>query len=285
SGTNEIKTLINCGIETFTVIIDVIKWRVSRPTNNDVAHTILYPVHLGMKTITTINQRDFIIIVIQDGFVPGYLCQSGSLQSNTCKSSSEAVTYIYQQAFFTKTRLDGLLVMGFDDPEICKTLLTDVHFHPYNFKIGNIILTIFKIGKSNNSNWNYAGKGYLSSFVYNFHKTRSLFVQEFSNKEAIVRIYQNFQEAYVFRSTLFGLEHEQTKSEINKEQNLTCTVEKWQNEQIMQNQESNIIKLITELKKIYPLDYTIKDCELHAWKALLRHTGCTNITPFGKESK
>ncbi|CAG8791468.1 10783_t:CDS:2, partial [Gigaspora rosea] len=72
------------------------EWWVSRPTNNDVEHMILYP----------------------DGFEPRYLCQSGSLQSNTCKSSSEAVTYIYQQAFFTKVRLDGLLVMGFDDPEI-----------------------------------------------------------------------------------------------------------------------------------------------------------------------
>ncbi|RIB04677.1 hypothetical protein C2G38_2283434 [Gigaspora rosea] len=165
------------------------EWWVSYPTNNDIEHTILYPVRLGMKNIITINQYDFIIIVVQNGFEPGYLYQSGSLQSNTCKSSSEAVIYIYQQAFFTKMRLDGLLVMGFDNPKICKTLLTDVNFRPYKFKIVNIILTIFKIGKSNNSNWNYAEKEYQSSFVYNFHRTRSLFVQEFSNKEANIRIY------------------------------------------------------------------------------------------------
>ncbi|CAG8595608.1 6465_t:CDS:2 [Racocetra fulgida] len=136
-----------------------------------------------------------------DGFEPGYLCQSEALQSNICKHSSEAVTSAYQQAFFTKTRLDGLLVMGFDNPEICKTLLTDIHFHPYTFKIGNVSLTIFRIGKSNNPNWNYAGKGYQSSFVHNFRKTRALFVQEFSNKEAIIKIYQNSQETYVFCDT------------------------------------------------------------------------------------
>ncbi|CAG8754573.1 1317_t:CDS:1, partial [Gigaspora rosea] len=216
-------------------------WWISRPTNNDATYTHLYPVRLGMKTLTTINQRDFIVTVVQNGFEPGYLCQSEALQSNVCKSSSEAVTSTYQQAFSAKTRLDGLQVMGFDNPEICKILLTDIHFHPYSFKIGtNINLTIFGIGKSNNPNWKYAGKGYQSSFVHNFRKTRALFFQEFSNKEAIVKVYQNSQEAYAFRdtdpntvwnrigiltqftgNTLFGLEHEQTKSEINKEQTLT----------------------------------------------------------------
>ncbi|CAG8684224.1 5342_t:CDS:1 [Dentiscutata heterogama] len=283
-------------------------WWIPRLANDNVTYTYLYPVRLGMKTITTINQCDFIITVGQDGFEPGYLCQSEALQSNICKHSSEAVTSAYQQAFFTKTRLDGLLVMGFDNPEICKTLLTDIHFHPYTFKIRNVSLTIFGIDKSNNPNWNYAGKGYQSSFLHNFRKTRALFVQEFSNKEAIIKIYQNSQETYVFRDTdpnavwnkigiltqftgsmLFGLEHKKTKSEINKEQTLTCTVEDWQNEQTMDklfnyhlkkfiavsiewksffiswlNQESNVIELTTQLKKIYPLDYTIKDREMRA---------------------
>ncbi|KAF0528697.1 hypothetical protein F8M41_012998 [Gigaspora margarita] len=302
-------------------------WWISRPTNQDV--TYLYPVRPGMKTLTTINQRDFVITVVQDGFEPGYSCQSEELRSDICKSSSEAIISIYQQAFFTKTRFDGLLVMGLDDSEICNALLTDIYFRPYTFKIGNTInLNVFGIGKSNNPKWKYAVKGYQSSFVHNFHKTRALFFQEFSSKEAIVKIYQNSQEISVFRDTdpntvwnrigiltqftgctLFGLEHEQTKSEINNEQALACDVEDWQNEPIMerlfnyhlkkfivasiewkslfinwQNQDSNLIELTTQLKKIYPPGYTIKDRELRAWKALLRHTGCTNITPFGKDS-
>ena len=113
-----------------------------------------------MKTITTVNQRDFIITVVQNNFEPGYICQSEALQSSICRSSSEAITSIYQQAFSTKTRLDGLLVMGYDDSEICEKLLSDIYFHPYTFTIGSINLTIFGIGKSNNPDWNYAGKGY-----------------------------------------------------------------------------------------------------------------------------
>ncbi|GES83326.1 hypothetical protein GLOIN_2v1472586 [Rhizophagus clarus] len=37
------------------------------------------------------------------------------------------------------------------------------------------------------------------------------------------------------------------------------------------------------MRKNIPLGYIIKDHEFHAWKALLRHAGCTKITPFKKE--
>ncbi|CAG8667729.1 11601_t:CDS:2, partial [Dentiscutata erythropus] len=193
-------------------------WWISRPTHNDLTYTFLYLIRLGMKTITTVNQRDFIITVVQNNFEP---------------SSSEAITSIYQQAFSTKTRLDGLLVMGYDDSEIYKMLLSDIYFHPYTFKIGNLNVIIFEIGKLNNPDWNYAGKGYQSSFVYNFRKTRTIFFQEFNNNNAIVRIYQNFQEIRIFHDTnpnsvwskigilvqftgsmLFGLEHERTNRRV-----------------------------------------------------------------------
>ncbi|CAG8509917.1 6764_t:CDS:2 [Racocetra fulgida] len=91
--------------------------------------------------------------------------------------------------------------MGYDDSEICKMLFIDIYFHPYIFKIENLNLVISGIGKSNDPNWHYAGKGYQSSFVHNFHKIRSVFFQEFNHKEAIVRIYQNFQEIHVFSDT------------------------------------------------------------------------------------
>ncbi|CAG8493124.1 939_t:CDS:2, partial [Dentiscutata heterogama] len=133
-----------------------------------------------------------------------------ALQSNIYQSSSEAITSIYQQAFSTKTRLDGLLVMGYDDSEICKILLSNIYFHLYTFKIGNLNMIIFEI--------------------------------EFNNNNVIVRIYQNFQEIQIFCDTnpnsvwskigilvqftgsmLFGLKHERTKSEISKELTLFTT--------------------------------------------------------------
>ncbi|RIB16294.1 hypothetical protein C2G38_2247120 [Gigaspora rosea] len=217
-------------------------WWVACPNDNNATYTPLYPLCLGIKTITTINSRDFMITIIQNNLKPGFLCHSESLQSKICKSSSKAITSIYQLAFSTKTKLDGLLVMGFDNLEICNLLLSDLYFRPFSFKIPNLNLIIFEI--------------------------------EFTNNKVIVKIYQNSQEKYTFHganpnvvlneigilaqftgSTLFGLEHEQTKLSIEKEQTSHCTVEDWQNR------------------------------ELRAWKALLRHTGCSNITPFGKKSK
>ncbi|CAG8849578.1 46169_t:CDS:1, partial [Gigaspora margarita] len=67
------------------------------------------------------------------------------LQSNTYKSLSKSITSIYQQAFLTKTRLDGLSVIGYDNLEICKMLLSDIYFQPYTFRIGNLNLTVFEI--------------------------------------------------------------------------------------------------------------------------------------------
>ncbi|CAG8648584.1 18517_t:CDS:2 [Gigaspora margarita] len=191
-------------------------------------YTLFYSVHLGIKTITTINKHDFIIIVVQDNFEPRYICQSEALQSDICKSLSEAITSIYKQAFVTKTRLDGLSVIECDDLEIYKILLSDIYFCPYSFKIGDLNLVVSEIGKSNNADWNYA------------------------RKEAIIRIYQHSQEIHVFHDTnsntiwnkisiliqftesiLFRLEYEQMKSKISKEHTLSCTVDNWQNEHIM----------------------------------------------------
>ncbi|RIB04744.1 hypothetical protein C2G38_2221483 [Gigaspora rosea] len=263
-------------------------WWISRPNDNDTTFLPLYPLCLGMKTITTINDRDFMITVIQNDLEPGFLCQSEDLQSNVCKSSLEAITSIYQLAFSTKTKFNGLLVMGFNNSEICNLLLSDIYFQPFSFKISNLNLVLFEIGILNNPNWNYASKGYKSSFIYNFQKIWSLFLQEFTNNEAVVKVYQNSQEKYVFRDAnpnivwnkigilaqfigniLFGLEHEHTKLAIEKEQTPHCTIEDWQ----------------TKFKEIYLPNYIIKDRELRAWKALLRNTSCSNITPFGKESK
>lgn len=313
------------------------EWWLARPTSDN---TTFCPIRLGMKTLTTIKKRDFIITVVQGNtqditdpnyneFQPGYICQSEGLRSNVCESSSKAITSVYQKAFSNKTKHAGPLVMGFDIPHISEALLSDVHFRPFSFKIENLSVMVFSIGVSNNSDWNYAGEGYKSSFTHDFNHFRSLFFQEFDDDEAIVRIYREFQEICVFRdanpnlvwkkigiltkfngSTLFGLEHNEIKLVIDREKIPYCTTDDWQNEEIMnkifnyhlkkrvltsinwknifiewQNQKSNIIELTQKLKEIYPVGYIIKDREFRAWKALLRHTGCTRITPFKKESE
>ncbi|RIB16995.1 hypothetical protein C2G38_2038103 [Gigaspora rosea] len=91
--------------------------------------------------------------------------------------------------------------MGFDQHIISDQLLFDITFRPFSFKLDKLNLLIFGIGKSNNPEWNYGGKGYKSSFIWNYQNSRALFVQEFKNKKAIVRVYQATQEVAMFKNT------------------------------------------------------------------------------------
>jgi hypothetical protein len=49
------------------------------------------------------------------------------------------------------------------------------------------------------------------------------------------------------------------------------------------NDKKTIIEITSALKKIYPPNYEFKEREMRAWKAMLSHAGCTNITPFAND--
>ena len=44
-----------------------------------------------------------------------------------------------------------------------------------------------------------------------------------------------------------------------------------------------IIELHSQLALLYPDGHIFSEREIRAWRAMLRATGCINITPFGKE--
>ena len=48
-------------------------------------------------------------------------------------------------------------------------------------------------------------------------------------------------------------------------------------------QTNTIIQFPTILYQIYPDNYQFQERELGAWRAMLRASGCTNITPFTKK--
>jgi hypothetical protein len=43
-----------------------------------------------------------------------------------------------------------------------------------------------------------------------------------------------------------------------------------------------IIELTQSVNLLYPDDYNFSERKIHAWQAMLRATGCVNITPFDK---
>ena len=64
----------------------------------------------------------------------------------------------------------------------------------------------------------------------------------------------------------------QTKSDLNWME----FIENWK------NQQSEIIELRTSLTKLYGSNYQINPRELCAWRSMLRHMGCVEITPYNQ---
>jgi len=102
---------------------------------------------------------------------------------------------------------------------------------------------------------------------------------------------------------LFGLEHPMTKQNIQIGKIPRCTPISWNNKKIMDaifnyhlkkrtpnidwrgvfqswlEQKSTIIELHGKLKNLYPYNHEFSEREMRAWRAMLRATGCTEITP------
>ncbi|CAG8813569.1 2757_t:CDS:2, partial [Gigaspora margarita] len=101
----------------------------------------LYLIRIGMKTSTYINNIEFVIRVVQqiknNKIIPGYICQtSGYICSQTGQDSgpvendlSTAITNLYRTIFPNNfTRLLGPLMMGLDNNNILKEIISDLTF-------------------------------------------------------------------------------------------------------------------------------------------------------------
>jgi hypothetical protein len=303
-------------------------WWLTRP-NRTSAHTFLLPIRLGMKTLTVLNDCNFIITVVK-GYAghsnsPGFFCCSEEKQSGICGSSTEAINACYEEVFRSNAKFPGPPVMGFDNSDVVEQLFSDVIFRPYTFNLGRLNIFVLGMGKSKKPEWNYAGDGYKSIFQCNSNNVRSVYVQELEHEECTVQVFIDDAFAKLYNASdpnkvwlyidrfsnytgkvLFGLEYLYTQSCIEQVQIPSCTVLQWALEGVLENlyeyhlkkktrgikwrdffdnwlnQESSIIELRGAILDLYPHNHEISDREWRAWKAFIRHAGCTNINPFKK---
>ena len=107
---------------------------------------------------------------------------------------------------------------------------------------------------------------------------------------------------------LFGLDNIIVQDFIKKYKVPKCTPDEWDNFSLMKNlydynlkrrafaniewhkfftnwleKESTVIELFSQLEIIYQKNYAIKERELYAWQAMLRASGCHNITPWTQD--
>ena len=106
---------------------------------------------------------------------------------------------------------------------------------------------------------------------------------------------------------LFGIDNEHTQALIGQLRIPLCKLEEWNDVLLLQqifeyhlkkrtksdinwlgfienwkNQQSEIIELRTSLMQIYGSKYQISSRELCAWRTMLRHMGCVEITPYNQ---
>lgn len=105
-------------------------------------------------------------------------------------------------------------------------------------------------------------------------------------------------------SKLFGIDNEYTQILISQLRIPSCILEEWNNVHLLQqifeyhlkkrtksninwmgfienwkNKECEVIELRTSLAQLYGSNYQINSREFCAWRTMLRHMGCVEITP------
>lgn len=306
-------------------------WQTSKKVNKSNVN-FYHPICIGMKTQFFLNGKKYTLRVIRgyknNEFCPGYCCQCEELSSEVEKNPTDAVSKLYQKINVNSTRrISGAEVLGFESNEIVQELLLNVEFRPYSIQIENINLFICGLGCSNNDELCGAGNGYVSIFNHTQKKKHCTFFQKIVDNKFIVEIwYENnllkkiekerpndaWSEVGILAKLkgkeIAGLDNDITKTILGELKALTCTSEKWEDEELMQKifnhylkkktianvdwcdffnkwnkQDSTMIELYSSLEKIYPLNHKFSDRELQAWNAMLRAVGCTNITPFSNK--
>jgi len=231
-------------------------WKTSTTNKENTTH---FPLRIGQKTKTCLNNRDFFVTIIagnkDDVMLPGYLCQSGIYVSQTENDPSKAVSSLYTQIFANETRFSGPLVLGWQDEVMIDQLLSDVLFIPILVSIGSLKVFIYGMGVSLQASWFNAGSGYKSSLVHKFDGNKqAIYVSRIEDNKCILEIYQDGQMKKKFEdespiavwkasgqlkkyngNLLFGLENSLVQTFIHQHTIPTCIPKDWNNIFIMES--------------------------------------------------
>ena len=231
-------------------------WEV--PSVSDLNICSRFPIRVGQKTKTRLNERDFYITIhvsTSNKVLPEYYCQSDDVLAVET-SATKAISKAYQKIFRTKTRYSGHIVLGWNNKKIIDILSTNIDFYPLSCQLGTKYeIFIYELGSSTRLDWNKAGNGYKSSIIFMYKKRSTMFVSEINDNKCYVNVYQDLelQETFVGNTPddvwknlgyiqniqnfsgrqLFGLEDQITLQMLSKLHISQCTFHKWRDIELM----------------------------------------------------
>ncbi|CAB5119223.1 unnamed protein product [Rhizophagus irregularis] len=216
-----------------------------------------------------LNDENFAITILDNKQThkPSFRCLCNGKDSGIQQSASAAINNTYKQVFRkNKTEYSGMVVMGFDDEIITNEL--------------------FQIGISSHKGCYGAGPGFLFTLITKYKGKQSLFVQSIEDN-CNLDVYDGDINQY-HNEGINPNEIWKSINILNKQQIKTRKIASpfsdWS--KLFKNwyeQNNTIIQFPNILFQIYLANYQFQEKELGAWQAMIRASGCINITPFTKK--
>ncbi|GES97362.1 hypothetical protein GLOIN_2v1535567 [Rhizophagus clarus] len=210
-----------------------------------------------------INEKQFVLrIIAQDNnsIKPGFISETEP-KHQIHSSISAAINIIYKKLFKkTKTKYSGLNVLGLEEDEIIEELLSEETYfdvspeevwEKINACRGIDPMALFGLADSAVKD---AMKKQMQVPLCNF--------KQWADLDIMMPIFKKYLKRRIGISDLPWHEF----------------FIKWL------NQKSSIIELTAALESIYPSNYKFGIHEFRAWKQMMKIVGCTNITPFSKNT-
>ncbi|RHZ54944.1 hypothetical protein Glove_421g37 [Diversispora epigaea] len=178
-----------------------VSWWVFIKTKSTQNKQTCIPIRVNMRIKFELNQKEFIIRVVDNNWKPGYVCELDT-EAIIYSTSSAAINETYKKIFDVKTRFSRPSVLGFDNEIMVEQLWAEVLFFPFQIIIQDITIFVIALGSSDRVEWNFAGPGYHSSFFHKYHGQRSLIYQLIINMEYRIDIYhqENKIQTYTGKS-------------------------------------------------------------------------------------
>ncbi|RHZ50879.1 hypothetical protein Glove_490g69 [Diversispora epigaea] len=252
--------------------------------------------------------------------LPGFLCES-LLESNeeVENDPTSAISKLYKKIFQNETRFLGTLMMGMENESILNELVSDLNFRPFSINTLKFNILIHSIGENG---FEFASSLFYSKSKERALFFQTMNDNEYSiciyKAYQLFEKFQGLDSNDVWKKigilkdqseiTLFGLDNSIVQEKLEQARRVVCFYNEWDNyskmEQIfkynLQKRTSSqinwyslfeewkqnncqIIELYSRLALLYPSNYIFSKREIRAWQAMLRATGCVNITPFDKK--
>ncbi len=225
-------------------------WETVSLNSKDKNIVFTVPFRLYMRVSCNLNDKDFIITVLQNNkneYKPGFQCICENISSKIEPYPSTAINSCYKEVFGTKTEYSGIAVIGFEDEKIIQQLLDKIEFFPIFLRIEKLSVVISGLGYSSKDGYYGAGEGFTSSLITRYRSAQHLFLLKLEDDQCILEIYHNANKIEQFTgstpddvwkkvgihkkfsgSHIFRITHETTQNLLQSEVAI-CKPNEWNN--------------------------------------------------------